>query len=608
MIDQQKIIDIRENLSDLRDHLKDVENDHTDLLAKVDPRYKKSAANLLHFIALSRKDTSLVQQDLEKLGICSLNTARDHVMGNLQAVLAVINKMQSSEFIPENDHLDLAQADQAKKNNTTALFGSYPRERDVHIMVTMPSDASTNYQLVKKMVSSGMNIARINCAKDTPKDWLKMIQFIKKAEKETGLPCKIQMDLAGPKIRTGPVKLGPQIIEIQPQRNIKGQVVQNESIYFKLSEQDENDPDQSIIIPIEGSIESGFSKMKYISLYDTRNHHRLLRVEKVNENGILAFLDHSAYIKGGMKLELLDEDKKPLDVLHVGSIKRKSRFPILSEGDDLFLHAEQTHGEPALIDNQGNVKKAAHISCTLPEVFRYLQEGEAVLFDDGKIAGEIMEKKDDELKIKINYVKNQSRPLKAEKGINFPDSKLDIPVPTEKDLDDLKLVSRYADIVNLSFVKNEKDIRRFLNELQHCDRKPGVMLKIETQQSVQNLPWLLLTAMQTYPVGIMIARGDLAVECGWVKMARYQQEIRWLCEAAHIPNVWATQVLEGMAKKGLPKRAELTDAARSQKSDCVMLNKGPYIVDTIEMLVNILQSVKGQEEKRSIILEEMEMN
>ena len=103
------------------------------------------------------------------------------------------------------------------------------------------------------------------------------------------------------------------------------------------------------------------------------------------------------------------------------------------------------------------------------------------------------------------------------------------------------------------------------------------MLKIETRRGFENLPAMLLEAMKSPRCAVMIARGDLAVECGFERMAEVQEEILWLCEAAHVPVIWATQVLETLAKEGVPSRAEVTDAAMAHRAECVMLNKGPYI-------------------------------
>jgi pyruvate kinase len=108
--------------------------------------------------------------------------------------------------------------------------------------------------------------------------------------------------------------------------------------------------------------------------------------------------------------------------------------------------------------------------------------------------------------------------------------------------------------------------------------------------------------MRGEKVGVMIARGDLAVECGWERLAEVQEEILWICEAAHVPVVWATQVLETVAKDGRPSRAEITDAAMGQRAECVMLNKGPHILDAIRILDNILRRMQEHQRKKRTLL------
>jgi pyruvate kinase len=125
-----------------------------------------------------------------------------------------------------------------------------------------------------------------------------------------------------------------------------------------------------------------------------------------------------------------------------------------------------------------------------------------------------------------------------------------------------------------------------------------VILKIETRQGVMNLPDLLLTALRHDRVGVMIARGDLAIECDFRRMAELQEEILWFCEAAHVPVVWATEVLERLAKTGMPTRAEITDAAMAERAECVMLNKGPYITEAIRVLDDILKRMSGHQHKK----------
>ena len=116
------------------------------------------------------------------------------------------------------------------------------------------------------------------------------------------------------------------------------------------------------------------------------------------------------------------------------------------------------------------------------------------------------------------------------------------------------------------------------------------------------MPDLLLAGMRSPRLGVMIARGDLAVEMGWERLAEVQEEILWLAEAAHVPVIWATQVLETLAKRGLPSRAEITDAAMGERAECVMLNKGPHILEAIEALRDILGRMQAhQHKKRSMM-------
>jgi pyruvate kinase len=113
---------------------------------------------------------------------------------------------------------------------------------------------------------------------------------------------------------------------------------------------------------------------------------------------------------------------------------------------------------------------------------------------------------------------------------------------------------------------------------------------------------MLFAAMSCPAAGVMIARGDLAVECGFERLAEVQEEMLWACEAAHMPVVWATQVLENLAKTGRPSRAEITDAAMGVRADCVMLNKGPHILDAMRALDDILRRMQEHQSKKRPLL------
>ncbi len=130
----------------------------------------------------------------------------------------------------------------------------------------------------------------------------------------------------------------------------------------------------------------------------------------------------------------------------------------------------------------------------------------------------------------------------------------------------------------------------------------GVVLKIETRRGFERLPDLLHAAMRSPCHGVMVARGDLAVECGWERLAEVQEEILWIAEAAHMPVIWATQVLERLAKEGHPSRAEITDAAMGVRAECVMLNKGRHLPLAVRTLDDILRRMQQHQQKKRSML------
>jgi pyruvate kinase len=245
----------------------------------------------------------------------------------------------------------------------------------------------------------------------------------------------------------------------------------------------------------------------------------------------------------------------------------------------------------------------AHISCTMPLVFGQVQTGERVWFDDGRIGGVIRKVDQETMDIEIVQARDSGESLAADKGINFPDSQLVLPALTEKDMIDLQTVCEVADLVGFSFVQKPAEIHKLLKSLKNLHRGDmGIVLKIETLRGFENLPDLMLAAMSAPTAGVMIARGDLAVECGFERMAEIQEEILCCAEAAHMPVIWATQVLETMSKTGMPSRAEISDASMGERAECVMLNKGPYVTESIRALDDILQRMAGHQAKKSPLL------
>ncbi len=235
-----------------------------------------------------------------------------------------------------------------------------------------------------------------------------------------------------------------------------------------------------------------------------------------------------------------------------------------------------------------------------------MRPGERILFDDGRIEGVIRAVHEDDLQVEITRAGARGTRLRADKGINLPDTKLLLSAMTRKDLDDLPFIVKHADLVGLSFVNRSRDVYALQAELARLKGEQlGIVLKIETRNAFERLPGLLLAAMRSPAAGVMIARGDLAVECGYERMAELQEEILWMCEAAHLPVVWATQVLESLTKAGQPSRAEITDAAMGERAECVMLNKGAYVVEAVHTLDDILRRMQGHQDKKRSMLRKL---
>jgi len=267
-----------------------------------------------------------------------------------------------------------------------------------------------------------------------------------------------------------------------------------------------------------------------------------------------------------------------------------------------------TLGKPATYRNTGELIAPAQIGVSLPQILDHAKPGDPVWFDDGKIGGVIRSAEADYVSVEITQGRPEGEKLGAEKGINLPETRIDIPALTSDDLEALKFIVQHADLVGYSFVRTESDVRQLIEHLRELGgQNLGLILKIETRKGFDNLPKLILAAMRTRSFGVMIARGDLAVECGHQRLAEVQEEILWICEAAHVPVIWATQVLETLAKKGLPSRSEITDAAMGERAECVMLNKGPYAVMTVRVLADILKRMQAHQEKKRSMLRRLHL-
>lgn len=269
----------------------------------------------------------------------------------------------------------------------------------------------------------------------------------------------------------------------------------------------------------------------------------------------------------------------------VATAEKKARLQV---GDRLRLVAD---GEPRLDDA---VRFSATVS--LPEMVTRLTAGDRLRYDDGKLEAVVESVGDGEAVVVVKRTKAGGTKLKPEKGVNLPDTALGLSPLTAKDETDLETVIECADLIGYSFVSRAEDIDLLdavLARRGQGARQLGLIAKIEQPLALTNLPGLIARARRRGPFGVMIARGDLAAEIGFERLAEMQEEILWLCEAAFVPCIWATQVLEDMVKEGIPTRGEMTDAAMAARAECVMLNKGPAIVEAVSLLDRLLARMDG---------------
>ena len=599
----QQLETINARLAAIIEHMLLLELRYTDEINAVHPAYRKSAMNLVHYLGLRSFDITDLQKRLVGLGLPSLANIEPHVLSSLLALRTIINCLLGK---PKKEHrkgiVSVRQSGKILDKNTRQLFGYKSKKRRTRIMVTLPPSAAEDRSFVRRLMKSGMNTARINCAHDTPAEWKKMVNNVRHASRKLDKRCRIMMDLAGPKLRTGAMQPGPRIVHIRPERDLTGNILGPVKVWIAPAGSAPPDAPGLIFIPVTEDWFAHVKRGDLIRFTDTRGKSRQILVGGRKGQGRWGYCGASAWLETGTCLRLYRPDGREKQADNVGELLPLEQFITLRPGDRLMLHADERPGEAAALDVNGQVIRRAHIACTLPEVFGSVRPGEPIMFNDGKIEGVVRTVTTDELEIEITDARESGSKLRADKGINLPKSHLSINSLTVKDTKDLDFVCKHADAVNISFINNEQDVQCMLQELDRRKARIGIILKIETSEGFRNLPRILLAAMRRYPVGVMIARGDLAIETGWKNFASIQEEIVRICEAAHVPDIWATQVLETLAKKGTPTRAEITDAAVSQRAECVMLNKGVYIEKALRLLDRILRRMQFFQERQEVIL------
>ena len=443
------------------------------------PEFRESALNLARYLALRHHDLRPLQGPLMQLGLSSLGRLESRVIPALDAVCATLAVLNGSKHGPWPSTGEFFSGELLLAERTAEVLGPASPNRPVHLLVTCPSEAASDPGFMRQIAKRGVEAIRINCAHDDADAWTKMIVNARAAERLTGRPLKVLMDIAGPKIRTGKVR------------------------------------------------------------------------------------------QDGEKTRVMQEQ--------LVALARPGRLAEV---------------EPTLFA----------VECTLAEPVAAARPGDRVFFDDGAMAAVVERKAIWGVVVRVTKCPPDGFRVKTEKGLNFPDTEFHLAALTAKDLEDLDFIAGHADGIEFSYVQSADDVAELQDELasrRATWRELSLILKIETIRAVRHLPEIVVRAAGRQPSAIMIARGDLAVEIGFARLAEMQEEILWVGEAAQVPVIWATQVLEHLIKRGTPLRGEMTDAAMSGRAECVLLNKGPHLFEAITELDGLLGRMGEHQHKKT---------
>ncbi|MBK9388271.1 MAG: pyruvate kinase [Planctomycetes bacterium] len=572
-------------------------------LDQVAPPMRGSARNLLHYLALRNRDLRALQPALVSLGLSSLGRLEAHALPSLEAVLAVLDRLCGRAPDAELSPLSgFEEGRAALARHAHQFFGATPRERATRILVTLSAELAEDPDTVSALLTAGMDAARINCAHDDPEVWHALAARVREASQMQRRPCRLLFDLAGPKLRTAALPEGAESLHLRPTRDLRGVVREPLRVLFvPQGDPAPATPLHDERVPVVGEAFQRIRPGDELRFRDLRGRVRRVHVVVSGTQFALAELKKSAWIESGTTLHL-ERSGKEIARLHCGRLPRVEERLIVRPGDALWVVSSEVSARAA-------TKRApARIACTLPEVFTAARAGDPIWFDDGKIGGVIRAvvregRGAPRLEVEITVASPKGSKLGGDKGINLPRTALPIPALGAADLEALEHVARLGDLVGLSFVREVEDVLQLQGELARLERRDmGIVLKIETARGFENLPRLLLAALRTPPTAVMVARGDLGVELGFERLAEVQEEMLWLAEAAHVPVIWATQVLEEMTKRGRPSRAEVTDAAMSARAECVMLNKGPHVLEAVRFLDDVLRRMQVHQQKKSAML------
>ncbi|QRV16207.1 pyruvate kinase [Haloterrigena salifodinae] len=241
---------------------------------------------------------------------------------------------------------------------------------------------------------------------------------------------------------------------------------------------------------------------------------------------------------------------------------------------------------------EGDEASSETVGLSLP--IGAVEEGDRILLDDGLIETTVLEHDGDSVRARVDA----GGELAGRKGVNVPGVDLDLDIVTEKDRKDLELAAeKEVDFVAASFVRDAEDVYEVSEVLEELGVEIPLIAKIERAGAVANLEEIIEASY-----GIMVARGDLGVECPMEDVPMIQKRIIRNCREAGSPVITATEMLDSMVHARRPTRAEASDVANAvlDGTDAVMLSAetaiGDHPTEVVDAMDNIIREVEESNE------------